>query len=370
MDAIASNISNYTIYNSFDYWLHKIGSSHLVDTLHCFVIPILSLVGVCLNLLGLLVLADSQFKSTLRLYDYLRAYLLNSLLICILGSTLFITARRYVYPNAFIGAWYFTHVFCKTMATIYFYASVLDILVLLDRLSILNDKFKIFRFIKWSTCRICLTLIATCVVINSPYYFMYTPSSLIVNLSSNEQHTFYHLDSSEFLRSMQGRFASYALIFIRELIPTILQLLLGICLFWMLKTYLSKKSIMLKNLSTVRNLGYSKGEKTKTNIRKDDSVKACSSQMALLRSQMCHTTISKVEHNAILMVLSNTALSLAEHILTLWGIAYSNFYIDTKLFTISAFALLAIIIKHSMCFLLFICFDKKIRSSSLKLIFF
>jgi hypothetical protein len=357
-----SNDTNDTRFNSFDYWLNQVGSSHLVDTIHCFVIPLLSLVGLSLNLIGLFILADVQFKSA-RLYGYLRAYLLNSLLICIFGCTLFITARRYVYPNALVGAWYFTHVFCKTMATFYFYANVLDVLVLLDRLSILSDKFKLLLLNKASPCCICLALFVICVIINSPYYFMYAPLALTVNLSSSEQHTFYYMGSSNFLRSQQGQMVSNSLLFVRELLPTTVQLVLSIYLFWMLKAYLSKKSMILRVLVKPDSRGKCKKEKAKrSTLSKDEKSNACSSTIALLPSSPWHRIISKIEQKAILMVLSNSALSFVEHLLTFWGVLYSHFYINLNLFTIAAFALLVIVIKNTSSFLLLILFDQKIRS--------
>ena len=139
--------SNVSIFPSESY-LTRIGSTWLTDSLYLFLIMPLLIIGFIFNMLAFYILLqiDSK-KAPSRVFDYLRVYSLNSSLIALI--TLF---SLYSYsPRYFPAAnYYMARVFrCRIVYFAVFsllnFGSFLDIIIGLDRLSILTGKFEFIR---------------------------------------------------------------------------------------------------------------------------------------------------------------------------------------------------------------------------------
>lgn len=202
---------------SLNQWLENFLSYWSIDSLYLFIFTPVSFFGVFLNLLSFHILIKISNKSNL--FEYLKIYCLNSVILTLSATFLFLSrSRRYISESS--SYWqiaYDTFVYIPIANTAYFIGSVLDIIILLDRLSAFNPTVKTF-ITKISPLKTTLIIVSFCIAINFPYYFVYEPSSMSINTNLHASHLFYFLNVTQFSESYLGTILLYIVYFIRDVL--------------------------------------------------------------------------------------------------------------------------------------------------------
>jgi hypothetical protein len=354
-----SNASN--LYLSFDEWLLKIGSSYLIDTVHFIVAPLLGSIGLALNLISLKVLLNDQFKES-RLYTYLRLYLINSSLICLLNIGLFTTARRYFYPDPYLGPFYHARVYPLLANIGYFYACLLEIIITFDRISILTNKAKLKFLDNHRPLLHCIFLLILCLTVTLPFGLMFSVRSLTARLSSTEIHTFYYLDSSVFFKSNAGKFLSYVQIVIRDLFGLGFQIGYNVYSLHLLKKYLANK---VTHFSQNKRGSIKRSKRTINHIDEEELIDLKNAKNA--KTSINTQNISKTITNATMMIFIICLMSAIEHILTMFIIYYASFSVGLNSQTLGIFTTIAFTLKHSSNFIVLYLYDRNFKRILLEL---
>ena len=116
---------NYEISNAlYERLLDEIGLSFEIDLLHGIIFPVVSFIGFLFNLINILILRDACFNTVF--YKYLKIYCINSLIINIFSSFVFISHARHFskLSNSYVSIAYFCYIFIPIVNTYYFYGTV------------------------------------------------------------------------------------------------------------------------------------------------------------------------------------------------------------------------------------------------------
>ena len=129
------NFTSNTTYLSKQAWLELFGMAVTTDYLIFYVMGSISILGGCLNLLSFYILSKRAFNNT-QLFQYLRVYVINSSILCLMFSTIFIMTTYYVFDftNTYIARAYGRFFFVTIVTTAHFYGGVLDIYISMERM--------------------------------------------------------------------------------------------------------------------------------------------------------------------------------------------------------------------------------------------
>jgi hypothetical protein len=125
------NQTNET-YQPLDFWFKIFGSLWIQDVLNLGLIP-LGLIAMTFNILSFVIFSGRQFYSS-SIYEYLRAYSLNSACICLLTSTRFIGNSEYFFSfsNNEWATRYIVNFFTPIINTLMLYQTFLDLVLSFD----------------------------------------------------------------------------------------------------------------------------------------------------------------------------------------------------------------------------------------------
>jgi hypothetical protein len=152
-----------------DVWLVAFGSTWILDILNLYPYSILSILGIILSSFALAIFQDEEFN--IPLYKYLRIYTTNSIVNCVLSlGNIFWSVRRIIpWSNSYFTQVYALYVFLPFATMCYFFSSVLDILILLDRIGHFNKKLK--GFMTMPVYKMCAIEFVFCFVFNFPTFW-------------------------------------------------------------------------------------------------------------------------------------------------------------------------------------------------------
>ncbi len=140
-----------------------------------------------MNLFSFIIFQNAD--SDIPLYKYLKIYTLSNMVILASTAVSFITCAYRVFPwtnselTLHIGIYYLLQI--ENLA--YFYGSVLDCVILLDRISTFKKNVK--AWFKLSPYTICLICLMSVIIVSGPYYFTNQVSSVTFRLNSTENFT-------------------------------------------------------------------------------------------------------------------------------------------------------------------------------------
>ena len=245
-----TNSSQNEFYLTKPEWFELFGSTLTLDSLSLYLVTPFSLAGVLLNSLSYYVLSNKKFESKI-IFSFLRVYSLNSLLMSILLSTHFnITYNYFDITNTFMFRAYSSIVYIPTVTVLAFFSGFLDILISLERLFDFYPAVK-----KLTSLKSCFILMFIVDVITLPYFFIYYPAHLDVNLSENEPFRLHYIGLSEFGQSSIGQIVNNVLFFIKDVVAFIIEILLNISLIVLLRKHINKKNRIIKTgLSKINGL--------------------------------------------------------------------------------------------------------------------
>ena len=196
--------------------LKSYGSTHLYDAIFLFAFPPIGLISLAANIFSYVIFSARYFRNK-PLYTYLKVICLNSSIINLVFAISFICAsRRYLdLANTEFATYFRCYIKIPFINTCYFYGSLIDIVLAIDRL-IEFTRFK-GRFRQFNPTVICAFLFLLCVIINAPYILIFEPKKKPI---ANQ--FFYYYGESRFALSPQGIIFKNIQYFIRDILTLIL----------------------------------------------------------------------------------------------------------------------------------------------------
>jgi hypothetical protein len=246
-------MSNSTaVYFSLNTWFNRIGSTLHQEIIFLTLIP-LGFFGIIFNIIALFILKDNSLK--LPIYQYMRIYTLNSILVCAITMTRFINnSRRFFgFSNTNGAQMYVTFFYIATSNIIYTFGGYLDCLLLLDRVILLSGRMQWFK--KVSPKIVCFfVLILTCIVLASNF-FMYRPSKRVVYLNATETFTLYGFTASSFQKKKIGFVLFHIGNVVMSPVPLVIEIFLCIVTVIFLKKFtLKKRKLSIQSSSSEKKI--------------------------------------------------------------------------------------------------------------------
>jgi len=198
----------------------------------------LSIVGVIMNLSAFLILCREQFqKSTI--FKYLRYNVLNSLILCLILSSKFVTlSYKFDFTNTFAAKVYVCYFFAPLLSIFYLNGNLFDIFITIERILQVKSQQNIKKIIKlkyfW------MFLITISFAINIPNFFVTIPvyNDIIINNSTLIRN--YFTKTTDFANSKFGKILTYLIFFIRDIVTLMFKIGLNIKCVIYIKKYFNK----------------------------------------------------------------------------------------------------------------------------------
>lgn len=333
MDYISnvSNSSSYYYYSLEDV-LKTYGSTEFLDTFNLFPFTLIAIVSFLLNCLCFVVFMQKDFD-ILPLYTYLRVYSFANIMLCLpnLLNFTYSTYRYFSWSWSYEAQFYYNLIYTPIISLSYFYGSVLDIIILLDRIATFDKRVK--KIMNWPRT-MCLVSFIACLIINIPSYIQFDVILVDVKLNATTDLTFWFGGSSQFALSQIGRGLILFNIAFRDGFTLLVEIYLNIHSIILLKTYLARRkrilSVRNENASvmkTVINAGANTMQTgNSTNQRKSSGFNLFRKKSDSSKSR------SSVDMHASVMVISMCFLSMTEHAISFANFLYPFFFTNLTTF--------------------------------------
>lgn len=320
-----------------------------------FNIP-LGIIGTFLNILCAIVLftnKSSDFSTPL--YKYLRVYTINSaqttffVTFAFLGNTGHLIPFNYTYTSSAI----FLYVIVPFSNLGYFYGTLLDILMTIDRIASMSPRLK--SYIKLTPYQHCFICFVICLIVDMPFFFMVAPNELTAPINSTHQVTVWFTGVSEFSRTKIGHTMAYTVYILRDAFTMFIVIILNAISLYLLREYLSRKASLLNRVDVsviTESIQISKQASLQT--RRSQSVNKSKSDAS-----------KALEQKLALMVCLMNFLTLVEHAMLITTCFYPHVaYFNPVVFRwVYSWAIYAENINHSLNFFFIYCFNKNFKSA-------
>jgi hypothetical protein len=382
---------------SLDALLTNFGQTWLFNSLWFYPSVIVSSLGTIFNIVSLIVFRDKEFDTSL--YSYLRVYSLNSMQVCFFGIFLFAANSKRMFPwgNAWWTHAYWLYWYCPVAVTGYVYGTLLDILITLDRISTFNKRVQVF--FKYSPRVMALITLGISVIIQFPWYFVFVPASLVVTLDTGHVYEIWYAGQSAFAYSNAGQIVLYIIYGFRDITLMLVMIALNFTSVRYIKTYLSKKSQLLMEPTTVSNMNTNPSvnnnsrrltfaasrvapvndevsAKNDTGTRTEHTDEASGTNdtrtsKSSKKPMSKKDQISKAEQKATIMCVILCVVSVYEHVILIACNLYPYFNeLNSVTFFLYWMASFSFSLKHAMNFPLFMLFNKNFEKCFYKLFSF
>jgi hypothetical protein len=322
-----------------EYLLLQIGSTWLLDGLHIYLVTLLGTIGFFLNIISYWAFCNIRFHKRI-LKSFMKVYTLNASVCCLFAIFNF-TARspRYVETISFSNIGGFFR--CKStqiVVALYFFGSVLDCLILLERLSNFVQKISNI-FIRSKSTQVISISFFLCILISCPFLFDYEIRSRNefydainnLNIQMNEKFTF--CGRNPFFQTLFGIIIFGSVITIRDFITLIIEIVLSISSIILFKRYLNNKKKFIHSNQQNMHLNHGSIQNQHVNINTTnitDSLRsnleestAQSRQLNILinRADKFNTNLTKM---TLYLTFCSILLHLIAAIITIFLIANNN----------------------------------------------
>ena len=250
-----SNLTNDTeaffIYESLETALNAYVSL-IGEYFWVFVYFPTAVVGFFCNLLSFIIFLQKDFN--IKLYSYFRLVSFVSIVNCLIASVYpFSVVKRMGFISNFAFLAWQCYFSIPIGSLDYYYCSVLDILILLDRLSTFIQKLRDI-YAKVNTRFLCIFSLVICIVINFPNNFVFEPGSIELyyygqNNNTIEMFRMTYALTSQFALSSFGQILTYLVYALRDVVTTLAVIILNIFNLIYLKNHLKKKNKIIKRAS-------------------------------------------------------------------------------------------------------------------------
>ena len=201
-----------------------IHSSWLLDSMFLFALSPLGAVGFVLNMIGFATLGKICERTSKPIYQYLRIHSLNSALGLIVPTFSFVSFAPHYFSFALDWqARVYRCVIMSAASTLYLFRNVLDVVIALERLSLLVVWLR--PFTTKSPYLVSLVLFLVCSLVNSPTYFIAQPKSdadfyNVTVLAITNSYCTYHA----FFRTTIGKTITFGVFVVRDLLTIVAEL--------------------------------------------------------------------------------------------------------------------------------------------------
>ena len=319
------NSTNSTSIESLDYWFNYYGVTFTIDIMYMYFLTPISIVSLFLNSISFYTLASNHQFSKSILYSYLKLYILNSIIISLLLISAFTcnTYRIFEFTNTYLALVYGSYILTPVISFFYFYSTLLEICISLERsLKFFPAKYR-FKKIK-NFKRICLMLFLFSTVINIPFGFVYYPALAEVPVGKKILNLYYW-GLSDFSVSVYGKFITYVVYGVRDILFLLIKIIINIYSVYVVRQYLSK--IKIDSLTQAgRNNGDESGE----------------INLSLPKKEYLTTTDRNLTYMSIWMCL----LSVLENIFYAFAYIYFSFFQNEASLIVFFFSYFTLALKH------------------------
>lgn len=234
-----ASITNRTVFDNLDDALAAFGFSWWVSSKNLFGILVPSLLGFASEFICFLVFVRIPSTSN-HLFIYLRAYALNGMFVCFNNICLFFY-RLYSIGNNLPLASYMVYFNIPLLATNYLCASLIDVITLLDRISIFDRTVKKLMS-KASPYPTCIVIFLISFLVNLPYFFLRVPAEQDVYVTDGPMYQVWFMRLTQFGASLTGQVVMILFILISDILVMCVQVLLNIRFIIYIRRYVQKKS--------------------------------------------------------------------------------------------------------------------------------
>jgi hypothetical protein len=334
--------SNQTRYIVDEKFYQRVGSNWVTDTIYVAVISPMGFIGFMLNLLSFGILMRIKIKET-KLYDYLKIYSLSSSLICLICGFLFTYAPRYFLDfTNYLAKVFKCRIFGYGVLSLYFFNNLLDILIILDRVSIFVTRFNRFRSVK--PYILCPILFVSCFVINSSFIFTFeiTPDEIFFTTNSIN-----YCNQNEFGKSRIGSLLNLIVIIIRDIITLIVEIMCSILVVY---HYNKFKNMSLQKFVAGLNTNLSSNVSNNKRFGNDNNTQNSVDHLRMVKRKQKHQQL-------LLMTIILSIFSFVTHIIVAFVfVFFVLIFFENRLifFSIVVFGCFTMAFKHfSIIFILY-----------------
>jgi hypothetical protein len=309
------NTSNATLvyYTVDELLINNAGSTWFLDYFNFYPFIVVGSLGSLLNILAFIVFMDAEFS--IPLYSYMRMYCINNFLMCFLQifNFAYVSFRLFPWGNSYWAQAYYDFVYSNISSVFYFFGSMLDIVILVDRIANFNKKVK-ERLTNLSPYKVGFIVLAVCIVVDTPAFIFYMPGKLVAQINATATFTVWFSTTTPLANTPIGAAFVYACYGLRDVGVMAIQIFLNLVSMFYLKQFLNKKKRMTEGGLGVRNATVSQAVKSQNPVTitagfkrdtKGRSVSAVSSR----------DHISSADQKATLMVF-NLIQSIVKNIYT------------------------------------------------------
>lgn len=295
-----------------DQLFEQFGSLWILDSIYLFVILPLGLVGFILNLLSFYILNHKEFDKV-SIYGYFRVITINSTLLCLIQSTLFVslTYRYFEFANTYEAHFYATMVYIPVSNVFLLYGSLLDICISIERSSIFYVKLK--KLSKFNPNNVCLIFLVISILIGLPYFFINCPSYYDAPYFNDSFFRLWYWDITEFGRSLAGQILTYFNFVVRDVVFLFIELGLNIFAIVLFRNYFRNKAKLLGKGNKVSQVPLKSN--LDTNSTETPNATAQTSHTSKIRIKPAESnSFSSQEKNLTIMIIIMCFLSIIIHI--------------------------------------------------------
>jgi hypothetical protein len=245
-----SNSSDHFYYYSLDFILYKFGgSTWTLDCINLYLYFFTGLIGFIINAFSFLILQDFEFN--LPLYQYFRIYTIINSIMCLSTALSFISCTYRILPwtNSEITLTLGVNYMIQLDNVLYFYGSLIDLLILFDRISSFKPNLKLP--IKLSPYKMSFVCFIGVLLISCPLFFVNQIDSRTFKLNQTVNFTVWNFHNSDFAKSPLGTGLTYFVYAIRDVLVMILQIVLNLISIGLFKKYVMKKMTMATRVPVI-----------------------------------------------------------------------------------------------------------------------
>jgi hypothetical protein len=344
-----NSTSNYTDSSSYESLFLALGVDRLLDSLYLYLNTIVSGIGFILNILSFAVFMDKEFD--IPLYRYLRVYTINSAVGCLFFSSLFtaLSASYFSWTYSYPAAFYCTYIFLPIANTGYFYGTILDLIITMDRIS--NFYKPVKKIFILGPYKMCTLILMFCFVTNIPDFLHYSASVFISTVNQTHVVAFWHISWSSFTFTPVGGVLVIMNAVFRDLFLMLVEFAVNVVSIFCLKKYFKNRAkLLIAERTRTNNAG--------TNIEGNNNTTNMAPQV--VTSHETYNVMSSANLRATYMTVVICSLSLLEHMALISCVVSQFFNISLLASDYVCFGgNFSIGLKHSVNFFIFYIFNKK-----------
>ena len=175
-----------------------------------------SIIGAIMNLIAYLTLCKRSFQTSV-FFKYLRLNALNSLIICLILTTRFLTTvYKFDFTNTYAATFYSNYIYTPVLSIFYLYGNLLDTIIILERILNVHPIEKLKKDV--DSKYFWLILFAFSILISIPYFWGGYPFYVNIMLNKNTLVRNYFSKPTDFNQSPFGQILGYVLFVIRDVL--------------------------------------------------------------------------------------------------------------------------------------------------------